>query len=356
MAGSERPVDELLCRNPHLREGLADYDGTWMLLAGGVLNIYGNLDRHDGDRIGGNDRLVQIQFARKFEVLDSTLRHINDCVLTQHPQAHLRETFNGHGAFDNLDHLEHLPNLRSLGFLGSHAVDLMPVRSHGAIEYLGAGGLGTSLEPLNGQKHLMSFGWYDRLKHTEVIATFPDLERLGIVSQRLKDLSFLAPLQRLRSLSFSLGGTRNFSDLPGFPALEELSIWRTRKLEIEELLPINEIRGLRRLALGELPRITTFDWLTNPSIRLLELERLKGLHPYESLSGLPGLETLVLRDTFTATQIAELALLPALKTLFVHDYPLNKIRPELDPGDLPFAVKLIDFAEGEFPDSASSSS
>jgi Leucine-rich repeat (LRR) protein len=194
------------------------------------------------------------------------------------------------------------------------------------------------------------FGWFERLKHVETIASIPNLETLGIVGQRLTDLSFLAPLRRLRSISFRIGGTRNFADLPGFPALEEVSVWRTPKLEIEHLLPVNQIARLKRLVLSELPRITTLDWLTNPFLRLLDLDRLRGLHSYASLEGLPGLETLVLRGKFTADNIAELSRLPNLKTLYVHEYPLKRLRPAVQSEALPFAIRIIDFVQGEFPD------
>src|SRR5438552_7875491 len=116
-----------------------------MLLRGGVLSIYGELDSADAERIGAQAKLELIQFARKFDVSTATLRLLNDRVLAQHPQVSLRETLNGFGAFDDLGFLAHLPRLRSLGIGGNHAIDLRPIRSHGALEHLGVGGLGTSL-------------------------------------------------------------------------------------------------------------------------------------------------------------------------------------------------------------------
>jgi hypothetical protein len=103
------------------------------------------------------------------------------------------------------------------------------------------------------------------------------LERLTINGQNLKSLTFLKPLPSLRSLSFVLGSTRRFADLPDLPRLDGLLIWRTRKLEIDDLLPLNQISSLRRLVLSELSRITSLDWLTNSSLHLLELEKMKGL-------------------------------------------------------------------------------
>src|SRR2546421_13079737 len=89
MTSEEKPVDELLLRNPELRRNLADHSGTWMLLHGGVLNIYGELDSADAERIGAQAKLQLIQFGRKFDVSNATLRLLNDHVLAQHPQASL---------------------------------------------------------------------------------------------------------------------------------------------------------------------------------------------------------------------------------------------------------------------------
>ena len=349
MARDARPVDEILLHSPNLVEGLADYGGTWMLLSGGVLNIYGNIGREDAERIGANANLGLVQFSRKFSVSTTTLALLNDHVLARHPATSIRTTLNGHGAFDDLRFLNHLPGLRSLSFAGNWAVDLEPVRRHDAIEDLGVGGIGTSLRPLEGRHQLKAFGWSERPKHTETIATFRNLQRLDIGSQSLKSLAFLSVLPRLRSLSFMLGGTRNFADLVDFPALEDLVIWRTRKLEAKDLLPVNEISGLKHFMLAELPRITSLDWLTNPTLQWLELERMRGLQSLTSLEDLPGLETLVLSGTFSFENIAELCRLPKLKTLYVHEYPLKKLKPAVDTDALPFAIRIIDFVPGQFP-------
>jgi hypothetical protein len=319
------------------------------LLRGGVLNIYGELDTADAERIVAQAKLELIQFGRKFNVSHATLRVLNDHVLAHHPQASLRETLNGFGAFDDLGFLAQLPALRSLGIDGNHAIDLRPVRSHGALEHLAVGGLGTSLSPLQGYERLRSFAFGERTKHHEAVGTFGNLERLTINGQNLKSLTFLKPLQSLRSLSFVLGGTRRFADLPDLQRLDELSIWRTRKLEMDDLIPLNQISSLRRLVLSELPRITSLDWLTNSSLRVLELERMKGLRSYAS--GLSSLKTLILRDEVTEAHIVELARLGSLKEIYVYDYYQNELRAVVDARSLPLAIKAINFRQGEVPPS-----
>jgi hypothetical protein len=347
-AQEEKPVDEILRRNPGLRRDLADHGGSWML-SRGVLNIYSDLDRADAERIAAHAAVGLIQFGKKFNVSNTTLQLLSDHVLARHPRACLRATLNGLGAFDDLGFLEHLPRLRSLVFGGNRAIDLQPIRRHGALEDLGVGGLGTSLSPLQNYERLKGFGFGERIKHHEMIGTFSNLEALNINGQNLKSLVFLKPLERLRSLSFVLGGTRRFADLPDLPRLEMLSIWRTRQLEIENLLPINQMDRLRRLVLRELPRITSLDWLTNSSVELLELEKMKGLRSYASLAGVANLQTLILRDEVTAAHVIEFARLRRLKEIYVYDYYLTQLRPAVEIHSLPFAIKGINFRQGEVP-------
>jgi hypothetical protein len=84
--------------------------------------------------------VTQIQFARRFAVPRRTLALLDTHVLMKHPQACLRETLNGFGAFDDLSFLEHLPSLRVLNVSGSYALDVTPIAAHAAITDLRVGG------------------------------------------------------------------------------------------------------------------------------------------------------------------------------------------------------------------------
>jgi hypothetical protein len=101
--------------------------------------------------------------------------------------------------------------------------------------------------------------------------------------------------------------------------------------------------------LSELPRITSPDWLTNSSLHVLELEKMKGLRSYASLAGLPSIKTLILRDEVTEGHIVELARLGSLKEIYVYDYCVNEIRAVVDSRSLPLAIKAISFRQGEAP-------
>ena len=326
-------------------ETTAGHGGSWMSTLSGVVNIYDDIDSGEAERIAQHGAVTQIQFARKFDVSVATLQALNELVLTRHPKAWFRETFNGCGAFNDLGFLDRLSNLRSLTFSGNSAVDLGPIVEHGAIENLKVGGRGTSLRPLKDIRQLKFLGLHDNIRHPEVIGTFGNLMKLSFTSQRLKGVGFLSQLENLRVLSFFLGGTRNFEDLSGLPGLEEFSIRRTRELEVEHLVPLNRVGTLRRLAILEQPRITSFGWLTNPGVTDLVLENWRTPLCYTTLAGLPNLSTLVLRNEVTPSQLEKLAALPSLNALYVYE----DVMKELDTHLMPFDVRPIAFSEDDGP-------
>jgi hypothetical protein len=333
----ERSIREMIEASPALRRSTADFGESWALTTSGVLNVYGDLSSRDVRQIA-DLRVAQIQFARRFPVSRTTLRLINDHILAGHPDANLRETLNGSGAFDDLGFLEHLPLLRSLGFNAFHDVDVSPIRKHVALEVLGIGGHRISLQPLRGYESLTSFGLGEKVKDLESISTFRNLRSISIMSQSLPTLAFLRPLEKLTSLSFGLGGTRNFRELDDLSRLEELSIWRTLKLESEHLHPLNGAHNLRRLHLHELPRILSLDWLTNPTLRTVEIEAMRGLRDYGSLGGLPSLETLIIKNPVEPAALASLRSSRSLKEVRVWQGVLVGLHRAIDLESLPFTT------------------
>lgn len=334
-------IEEMLLGSPALRAGTVDHGATWMLSRGGVLNVYGPLTTGDTRRIGAHERIRLVQLARRFAVPPATLQALDEDVLARHPDAGLRENLNGHGAFDDLGFLEHLPRLRSLHVGGNGAVDLEPARRFVALTTLGVGAPGTSLAPMRDCETLTNFAFMERVADVEAIATFANLEDLTIGGASPARLGFLAPLPRLRSLAFSLVAPKRFDDLAALAALEEVSLWRAKKLEEAALSPLNEVPRLRRLVLSELPRITSLAGLTHPSLATIELENMKGLTSYASLAGLPGLETLVVRGRVTPAQLAELDASPGLREVRLYQSELDALRPAVASGLHRFRITAI---------------
>lgn len=218
-------VDEILRNNPLIKRDVVAHGRTWFVLRNGVVNIYGPLTAADAQRIGKVDRVSQIQFASQFEVPAATLQQLDRHVLAAHPNAALRETLNGAGAFDDLEFLSRLPKLRSLLVDGNRALDLAPIPAHVALASLGVGGLGTSLAPLHGYRSLENLAVRENVTDLETIGTLANLERLSIDDGCPARLDFLAGLARLQTLSLAgKPGARSLAPLASLPRLKTLTI------------------------------------------------------------------------------------------------------------------------------------
>jgi len=158
--------------------------------------------------------VTSTRFTHRFFLSHDSLRLLDDCILSRHPQAYFYVLLNGSGPFDDLEFQQYLPRLRLLGVNGNYAINLEPVRHHGGLERLHIAGRGVSLRPLEKHARLSILSIGERIRHHATIGTCTNLQVLNISGQNLKDLGFLTTLDRLRSLSFMLGGTRRFADLP----------------------------------------------------------------------------------------------------------------------------------------------
>lgn len=158
----------------------------------------------------------------------------------------------------------------------------------------------------------------EKIKDTQIVSSFDNIETLGILSQNLKSIAFAISLKKLKKLSFWGGGTNQFNDLPLIENLEELDIWRTRKLEMEHLIPLNKISNLKTLYLRELPRIENFNWLQHPGLETLVIEELKGLNSFDALANNSNLKTLVIKAVINKEKIASLGALTGIETIQVY--------------------------------------
>jgi hypothetical protein len=310
--------------SPALKSAKIDYDHSWTLDRGGILNIYDNLDIGDFERITKHNLKIDlVQFSRQFNVDVQTLQLLNSNIFLKDSSTHFKEVFNGYGSFNDLHFLKHLPDLKSFGFGAFYKIDISPIKDYVQLTDFGLGGYNIPLKPIEGYKHFKSFGFGEKIKDTKIISTFLHLENLGISSQNFKSLDFILPLQYLKRISFSFGGTVIFNDLVSIKSLEELDIWRTRKLEVEHLIPINDIQNLRTLKLRELPRIENFNWLENPSLQTLVIEELKGLKSYETLENKKNIKTLILKDRLDKDKISSLANLSNINSIQVYKWYLD---------------------------------
>jgi len=109
-------IERMINSSPALRAGNRAHGTTWSLEAQGILNIFGDLSDADCVRLEKLP-LVQVQFARRFEVSSATLQVV-DRLLMKYPGARLLLVLNGYGAFDDLEVLARLPHLRKVAVNG----------------------------------------------------------------------------------------------------------------------------------------------------------------------------------------------------------------------------------------------
>jgi hypothetical protein len=307
-----------------LQQGLLDYDHGWTLSTSGLLNIYNDLIESDFERIIKHGIPIKsVQFALRFSVNEKTLKLLNDAVFVSQDEALFRVILNGCGAFDDLNFLKHLPNLKGFGFRAMDKVDISPIVDFVKLKNLGLAGGNISLKAIEGYKSLTSFGFGDKIKNLEVISSFSNLENLGVSGKNLKNLEFIVPLKNLKRISFSLGGTSKLNELSKVANLEDVDIWRTRKLTIEDLTPLNEISGLKVLKLRQLPNITHFNWLQNPSLQCLFIQNLKGLKSYETLKNIHT-KTLIISDKLDETKIESIGHLNNIESIQINKWYLEK--------------------------------
>lgn len=331
------PVEAQLAGSPALRAGSVDHGGWWDLNTGGVLNIYGHLTEDECQRIGCHSRIVQVQFGRHFPVRTAMWRALDEHVFRSHPGALLWYGWVIPDTAVDLRCLEHLPSLRGLTVWGNRP-DLSPVRDHGGIVELRV--VDGDVRPVAGVGSIRSLWLGKGARHREVAGELPNLEDLTISGVTVTDLSHLESLQRLTSLAIWFGATRRFSELLRLRHVCRVDIWRVRQLEMTDLEPLNTVAGLETLALRELPRVTSLSWLTNPSVRNLELD-LKNLASLTCLTGLPGLENLALRRPVPDDASAQLSELPGLRAV----YGLRDPKPEESAR---FERRPMHFIGGEF--------
>jgi len=309
--------------SPALKSRTKDYDDFWTLDFAGVLNINDNLIEADVLRIKNNGLINQIQFGRKFNVDEQTLRLLNDAILNSNNLTLLRTTFNGFGAFNDLQFLKHLSNLKSFGFAAFSKIDLTPIKDYVELSNFGLGGYNIPLKPIEDNSHITSFGFGEKIKDLEIISSFKNLESLAISSQNLKSLEFIEPLKKLKKLSFSFGGTIAFDDLSLSENIADIDIWRTKKLEMAHLAPLNDVRNLKCLKLRELPRIHDFHWLRNPSLQTLVIEELKGLKTFDSLKSVKNVKTLVIKSRLDKAKILSLGGLTNFESIQIYKWYLD---------------------------------
>ncbi|RYG22668.1 hypothetical protein EON82_16420 [bacterium] len=146
-------------------------------------------------------------------------------------------------------------------------------------------------------------------KGIESITELAQLEDLTLRSITLPSLDILQPMERLRSLSIKLGGTRNLEGLSEMPSIRFLELVQIQKFE--DLSPVAKMSGLQNLRLESLPRIQRIpDLSQSKSLRRITLDSMKGLKTLAEVATAPNLEEFA---QIAAPPLPPEAYLPVLK-------------------------------------------
>ncbi|HEY0254567.1 MAG TPA: hypothetical protein VGC41_23735 [Kofleriaceae bacterium] len=327
-------IGELLRDNRLIARDVVAHGRTWLLLNNGVLNLHGPLTETDARNIRAAVHITLIQFQQHLDDPRATLQRL-DRVLAIHTEARLSVVLNSRNAFDDLEFLANLPHLRSLLVDGNHALDLAPVAAHVSLVSLRVGGLGTSLVPLREYESLERLAVADRVTDFEIIGTLVNLHELKVRDRCPARLPFLGTLTRLRTISFMGAAPRRLDDLALVRALSDVTIANV-KIDDATIASIGSLATLERLALHDLPRISSIEWIKNPRLEELELVNLEGVRSFAPLAELPRLRTLTIDRSLSASQLKSFAAAPALKRLRLPERVAAKISTPL-----PFAVEAI---------------
>jgi hypothetical protein len=262
----EKSIKDMIEGSPALKSGTALYSDNFTLDFGGVLNIYNDLTESDCKSIQSKNKLRQIQFARSFSVADNTFGLINSYFLTSDIIPTLRFTLNGYGAVNDLKCLSKLSNVKSLTVDMFKNNQLDKINQFTRLTKLGLGG-SISIKQIAEQKELEEIFLFEKLKDIEVIGSMTNLKKITFSKMTLKNLDFLTNLTNLKELHFMLGSATNYAKLPDIGKIEKLSFTLVRRLTIEHLLPINNMKFLKELKFDTQAHLTDIDWLTNKAIK-----------------------------------------------------------------------------------------
>lgn len=256
---------EILDGSPAIRSTTIAYSDNFILTTNGVLNVYYNLTENDCKNILAINKLNQIQFSNVFNVSDKTFDLINSRLLDSEKKQYLRLTLNGYGAINDLSCLSQLPNLKALAVDMFKSNQIDKINQFTKLTSLSLGG-SISLKPIVEQNELEELFLFEKLKDVEVIGSMTNLKAITFSKITLKNLDFLTNLHNLKELYFILGSAINYEKLPEIGKIEKLSFTWVRQLTIENLLPINKMKFLKKLEFDTQTHLTSLNWLTNKSI------------------------------------------------------------------------------------------
>lgn len=167
-------------------------------------------------------------------------------------------------------------------------------------------------------------------KEFAAVGKLPKLRQLHLRVPRVKTLDALRGHQLLDVVAIDFGGIRDLKPLGDLPALRAVELYRTRKLDTDDLDAIGACQSLVALSLGALRHVTRLTALARgprDTLRYLTLEQMDGLETLEELGLCTALEQVHLVESKPKDgRLEAVAQGPALRHLVVGDhYPRQQL-------------------------------
>jgi len=215
--------------------------------------------------------------------------------LKQHPHVSLR-IYGHYQSSTDLTFLHHFP------FLERFQADVFELQNWDGLSHLPETLKSLSLGPTRRKFSLKSVARFSHLTdlyldgHSKDIAVVGELSALVHVtlrSIRMPDLAILRTLRQLRTLALKLGGTNKLNLLDQIPSLRYLELWRVRGLEdLSALTMLPELRYLFLQDLTNVRSLPSFRALTN--LQRCHVENLKSLSDLRPIAAAPNLKELLI--------------------------------------------------------------
>lgn len=200
-----------------------------------------------------------------------------------------------------IEHVASLPNLKSLhvGIVSLKNFDFLKDVSAATLESLGLEATSSkapALPLLSSFKNLRTLFLERQQKCIDVISELNLLEDVTLRSITTPNVSYLAPLPRLRRLAIKLGGTNNLSALEQVQSIEFLELWQVRGLR--DLSVLSSLQRLETLFLQALPHVKELPDLSQlQHLRRIGLDNMRGLTKTRAHETAPALESFTFAST-----------------------------------------------------------
>ena len=231
------------------------------------------------------------------------------------------KSLNGLRIFDHLDPLDDLGFLKDYTFLAN--LDISSILDHDYLflkhltnlKSLFIGGSVTTKNEidLSGQVNLIALGIHWR-KHVKGLERCKHLQRLLLIEFGETDLTKIRLLTELKNLSIKTSSVKSLDGIEGCKCLESILLGNCRQLK--SVVRLNHLHKLRKLALDVATQISDYQSLSDlPALVELEIRDCKKIDSISFIKQFPSLKKMILTGN-TEIMDGDLTPVAALEEVF----------------------------------------